>query len=343
MTAIQELLWTFRSVQPRMILKDNLLSRQAGSVFSLQRLSRDAVVTSLANNSQERLVRPLVDRLEGIVTAEAKDQLQSSYSEIFKKVKWKWPEWCIRTLAILSNFPRVLIHLISSLYREIAEMDQFVLRWACNVYLYPVPNVCNCKIIRCHLMFKSRHWFYWNFQIPLYEHKNRDGPTFSDLAVLVSTTNNLHPAFPRDVLQMLSSSALVFLLLHISGMVILTYCNTWIHHNFLQITLAALVYTIPLLLLIETAGLRRLFLFMDGCIIWMSLDRIFGLARSLEKGMQWRQMVKSDSEIELTRIEIWDWLIVKFMSYRAYWILSVVKYHPNQIFSIIKQIVSYCH
>ena len=133
---------------------------------------------------------------------------------------------------------------------------------------------------------------------------NRDGPTFSDLAVLVSTTNNLHPAFPRDVLQMLSSSALVFLLLHISGMVILTYCNTWIHHNFLQITLAALVYTIPLLLLIETAGLRRLFLFMDGCIIWMSLDRIFGLARSLEKGMQWRQMVKSDSEIELTRIEI---------------------------------------
>ena len=87
MTAIQELLWTFRSVQPRMILKDNLLSRQAGSVFSLQRLSRDAVVTSLANNSQERLVRPLVDRLEGIVTAEAKDQLQSSYSEIFKKVK----------------------------------------------------------------------------------------------------------------------------------------------------------------------------------------------------------------------------------------------------------------
>ena len=36
---------------------------------------------------QELLVRPLVDRLEGIVTAEAKDQLQTSYSEIFKKVK----------------------------------------------------------------------------------------------------------------------------------------------------------------------------------------------------------------------------------------------------------------
>ena len=87
MTAIQDLLWTFRSVQGRMILEDNLLSRQAGRVFSLQRLSRDAVLTSLANNSQERLVRPLVDRLEGQITELASDQLKTSYSEISMKVK----------------------------------------------------------------------------------------------------------------------------------------------------------------------------------------------------------------------------------------------------------------
>ena len=87
MTTIQGLLWTFRSVQRRMILKDNHLSREAGRVFSLQRLSRDAIVISLANNSQERLVRPLVDRLEGKITGDAKNQLQTSYSEIFKKLK----------------------------------------------------------------------------------------------------------------------------------------------------------------------------------------------------------------------------------------------------------------
>ena len=87
MTTIQDLLWNFSSVQRRMIMKDNLFSREARGVFSLQRLSRDAIVTHLVTNSQERLVRPLVDRLEGKVTVEAKDQLQTSYSEIFKKLK----------------------------------------------------------------------------------------------------------------------------------------------------------------------------------------------------------------------------------------------------------------
>ena len=87
MTTIQDLLWTFSSVQRWMIMKDNLFTREAGVVFSLQRLSRDAIMTHLVTNSQERLVRPLVDRLEGQVTAEAKDQLQTSYSEIFKKLK----------------------------------------------------------------------------------------------------------------------------------------------------------------------------------------------------------------------------------------------------------------
>ena len=89
MTTIQDLLWTFSSVQRRMILKDNRLNREADSVFSLQRLSRDAIVTHLVTNSQERLIRPLVDRLEGQVAAEAKDQLQTSYSQIFKKLKSK--------------------------------------------------------------------------------------------------------------------------------------------------------------------------------------------------------------------------------------------------------------
>ena len=77
MTEILELLWTFRSVQQRMILHDSLLTRQAGSdVSSLQNLSRDAVLLILStNNSQERLVTPLVDRLEGEITTRAREQL----------------------------------------------------------------------------------------------------------------------------------------------------------------------------------------------------------------------------------------------------------------------------
>ena len=77
-----ELLWTFRSVQQRMILRDSLLTRQAGSVPSLQSLSRDAVLLILStNNTQERLVTPLVDRLEGEITPQARDLLLASYSE----------------------------------------------------------------------------------------------------------------------------------------------------------------------------------------------------------------------------------------------------------------------
>merc|ERR1719333_393397 len=79
---ILELLWTFRSVQQRMILRDSLLIRQAGSVPSLQRLSRDAVLLILStNNTQERLVTPLVDRLEGEITPRARDLLLASFSE----------------------------------------------------------------------------------------------------------------------------------------------------------------------------------------------------------------------------------------------------------------------
>ena len=65
MTEILDLLWTFRSVQQRMILRDSLDIRQAGSVSSLQSLSRDAVLLILStNNSQERLVTPLADMLD---------------------------------------------------------------------------------------------------------------------------------------------------------------------------------------------------------------------------------------------------------------------------------------
>ena len=82
MTDILDLLWTFRSVQQRMILRDSLLTRQAGSVPGLQSLSRDAVLLILStNNTQERLVTPLVERLEGEITTRAMEMLQASYSE----------------------------------------------------------------------------------------------------------------------------------------------------------------------------------------------------------------------------------------------------------------------
>ena len=65
-----------------MILRDSLLTRQASSVSSLQSLSRDAVLLILStNNSQERLVTPLVDRLEGEITTRAREILLTSYSE----------------------------------------------------------------------------------------------------------------------------------------------------------------------------------------------------------------------------------------------------------------------
>ena len=65
-----------------MILHDSLLTRQADSVPSLQSLSWDAVLLILStNNNQERLVTPLVDRLQGEITIQARDMLLASYSE----------------------------------------------------------------------------------------------------------------------------------------------------------------------------------------------------------------------------------------------------------------------
>ena len=65
-----------------MILRDSLLTRQAGIVPSLQSLSRDAVMLILStNNPRERLVTPLVNRLEGKITTTAREILLASYSE----------------------------------------------------------------------------------------------------------------------------------------------------------------------------------------------------------------------------------------------------------------------
>ena len=65
-----------------MIPRDSLLTKQAGDISTLSSLSRDAVLLILStNNSQERLVTPLVDRLEGEITQQAREQLLAAYSE----------------------------------------------------------------------------------------------------------------------------------------------------------------------------------------------------------------------------------------------------------------------
>ena len=75
MAEILKLLWTFTSVRRRMILHEALVTRQTqtDSISSLEKLSRDAVMLSLiSNNTQERLVNPLVDRM--VLQAEAMNQ-----------------------------------------------------------------------------------------------------------------------------------------------------------------------------------------------------------------------------------------------------------------------------
>ena len=65
-----------------MIPRDSLLTKQAGAISTLSSLSRDAVLLILStNNSQERLVTPLVDRLDGEITPQAREQLLAPYSE----------------------------------------------------------------------------------------------------------------------------------------------------------------------------------------------------------------------------------------------------------------------
>ena len=78
---MKEVLWTCPALQQRMILRDSLLTRQDGSVPSLQSLSRDAVLQILStNNTEERLVKSLVDRLGLNITRQTREMLLTSYS-----------------------------------------------------------------------------------------------------------------------------------------------------------------------------------------------------------------------------------------------------------------------
>ena len=76
MTEILSLLRAFTSVRQRMLVTE---ASQARDSASLQSLSRDAVLLSLIEtNSQERLVRPLVDRLGQNITRRAREILLTS-------------------------------------------------------------------------------------------------------------------------------------------------------------------------------------------------------------------------------------------------------------------------
>ena len=64
LTDMLDLLLTFTGPRLRKIQEDSILSRQSGTMSSLQSLCRDVVLTSLiTNNSQERKVESLVDRM----------------------------------------------------------------------------------------------------------------------------------------------------------------------------------------------------------------------------------------------------------------------------------------
>ena len=76
MTELLDHLWTFTGPRLRMIKRESLLSRQSGTMSSLQSLSRDAMLVSLVtNNSQERKVESLVERLGENITRQAREIL----------------------------------------------------------------------------------------------------------------------------------------------------------------------------------------------------------------------------------------------------------------------------
>merc|ERR1719342_1701149 len=73
---MSDLLLTFTGPRLRMIQEDSLLSRQSGTMSSLQSLSRDVVLTRLiTNNSQERKAESLVDKLGEEITNKAREVL----------------------------------------------------------------------------------------------------------------------------------------------------------------------------------------------------------------------------------------------------------------------------
>ena len=76
MTDLLDKLWTFTGPRLRMIQRESLLSRQSSTMSSLQSLARDVVLVSLINNnSQEREVRSLVERLGEGITKPARNIL----------------------------------------------------------------------------------------------------------------------------------------------------------------------------------------------------------------------------------------------------------------------------
>ena len=82
MTDILEKLATFTGPRLRMIQRDSLLSRMDGMMTSLESLSRDAVLISLViNNSQERNMESLVERLGQDITWRSRQILLCSRYE----------------------------------------------------------------------------------------------------------------------------------------------------------------------------------------------------------------------------------------------------------------------
>ena len=82
MTDVLDKLATFTGPRLRMIQRDSLLSRMDGMMTSLEILSRDAVLVSLiTNNSQERNMESLVDRLGQEITWSSKQILLCSRYE----------------------------------------------------------------------------------------------------------------------------------------------------------------------------------------------------------------------------------------------------------------------
>ena len=80
LTEILKKLWTTAdtAVQRNIIDQESLAARQAGRVSSLFSLAKDTTLKTLfANNSQERLAGPLVDKLEGEIPRPAWEQLAS--------------------------------------------------------------------------------------------------------------------------------------------------------------------------------------------------------------------------------------------------------------------------
>ena len=77
LTDMLDLLYPFAGPRLMILRRDSLLSRQSGTMSSLQSLSRDLVLTSLiTNNSQERKVESLVDRLGELeLTRQARETL----------------------------------------------------------------------------------------------------------------------------------------------------------------------------------------------------------------------------------------------------------------------------